>query len=153
MLVDDVLLLRSVNGALARNVERNRDHVIKPYVFGGVVLLVGNVSDEQTKQEITNTVLNVSNVGEVHNHIEISPRPGLGARGHDEVLRNKIRWTLRTHPHISATKIGVVIWDDVVYLMGLVDEEAGLLAAEAASRVAGTRAIVTIYAYSQGESS
>jgi osmotically-inducible protein OsmY len=111
------------------------------------VLLTGQVPDEQSKRAVEQTVLQTPGVKLVHNELQVAPRATLASETRDAALTTRIKASFVGQSGMNADTVKVVTEGGVVYLMGLVTDREGKLAAGVASRVSGVSRVVTLFEY------
>jgi osmotically-inducible protein OsmY len=116
------------------------------------VLLSGQVPDEQTKRAVESIVLPTPGVKMVYNELQVAPRSSLTAEARDAALTTRVKASFVEQSGLNANTVKVVTEDGVVYLMGLVTDREGKLAAGVASRVSGVARVVTLFEYISEES-
>ncbi len=115
--------------------------------FNRRVLLTGEVKDEALKAKIEREIGSIEGVQGVVNELVIGGSSSLGSRSNDTLLTGKVKAALVDTQDIQSNTFKVVTEAGVVYLMGRVTQREGSLAAEAASRVSGTRKVVKVLEY------
>lgn len=111
------------------------------------VLLTGEVRDEAMKRAVENHVRSVSNVESVINELEIAGPASYTSRSNDALITSKVKLSLADKKTISATSFKVVTERGNVYLMGLVTQREGNIAADVAKGVSGVMRVVKIFEY------
>lgn len=115
--------------------------------FNRKVLLTGQAADPKARVEAEAIAAGVENVRGVVNELAATPALGLGTASNDAYLSTRVKAALVDVKEVSANSIKVVTEDSVVYLMGLVTEMEGRVAAEVSSRVSGVRRVVKVFEY------
>ncbi len=115
--------------------------------YNGIVLLAGQVSNEQLRQLAAETVARVKKVRRVHNEITVSGTTSMVARSNDSWITTKIKSKMLADGNIDSSRIKVVTENGVVYLMGLVTREQADQAAELTRTTAGVQRVVRIFEY------
>jgi osmotically-inducible protein OsmY len=116
------------------------------------VLLTGQVPDEQTKRAVEQTVLQTPGVKLIHNELQVAPRATLASETRDAALTTRVKASFVGQSGLNADTVKVVTEGSIVYLMGLVTDREGKLAAGVASRVSGVSRVVTLFEYVTEES-
>jgi osmotically-inducible protein OsmY len=111
------------------------------------VLLTGEVLDEAMKRAVENEVRGISNVESVSNELEIAGPSSYTSRANDSLITSKIKLSLADKKTIPATAVKVVTERGTVYLMGLVTQREGNIAADVAKGVSGVVRVVKIFEY------
>ncbi|AJE98135.1 BON domain-containing protein [Pandoraea apista] len=120
-------------------------------VFNRRVLLTGEVPDDKSKQRAVDIVRQISNVRGIVDEIAIGPKSSFGSRSNDAWITSKVKANLINTKEISANVFKVVTERGDVYLMGLVSEEEGRIAANVASRIDGVQKVIKLYEYVKPE--
>lgn len=115
--------------------------------FNRRVLITGEVRDEALQAKIEREISSIEGVQGVVNELTIGGSSSLGGRSNDTLITGKVKAALVDTQDIQSNTFKVVTEAGVVYLMGRVTQREGALAAEAASRVSGTRKVVKVLEY------
>ena len=148
--IDDQTIELKVIDHLYEAQNIGEDDHIKVEVYESVVLLVGEVKDEATRQLASQRASEVDHVNRVVNELDIASRATTSERLDNTWLTTKVNSALvRENPvhGFDATRIKVVSSRDNVYLMGLVSREEGNAAAEVARNVSGVEKVVKVFSY------
>ena len=111
------------------------------------VLLTGEVRDEAMKQAAEREVRAIANVVSVINELEIAGPSSYTSRSNDALITTKVKASLVDKKTISASSFKVTTERGVVYLMGLVTQREGNIAADVAKGIAGVNRVVKIFEY------
>jgi osmotically-inducible protein OsmY len=111
------------------------------------VLLTGEVRDEAMKRAVENEVRSVSNVESVINELEIAGPASYTSRSNDTLITSKVKLSLADKKTVSANSFKVVTERGNVYLMGLVTQREGNIAADVAKGVSGVQRVIKIFEY------
>ena len=115
--------------------------------FNAVVLLVGQVPNQQAKSLATRTIQKIRKVRRVHNELTVSGASNALVRSSDSWLTTKTKTRMWFTPGIQSGRIKVVSENGVVYLMGLVSRaEADRVVSEVQGSY-GVQKIVKIFEY------
>ncbi|GAA0702989.1 BON domain-containing protein [Marinobacterium maritimum] len=115
--------------------------------YNGQVLLIGQVPDEQVKQEAESIARQIRHVRKVHNELDIAGPTSTIVRSNDVYLTSRIKVQMLADKRISGGRIKVVTENGVVYLMGLVSPAEADLAVEITRSITGVRKIVKVFEY------
>ncbi|WP_322043770.1 BON domain-containing protein [Paraburkholderia sp. J67] len=118
-------------------------------VFNQRVLLTGEVPDEGAKQKAESIVRGIPNVGSIVNELSVQPASSFSSRANDSYLEGRVKSELVMYKDISANNFKVVAERGNIYLMGLVTQREGTVAADASSTVSGVAQVVKCYQYIQ----
>ena len=119
--------------------------------FDRKVLLTGEVPDEAVKAKAGEIATTSPNVREVVNELTIGAPSSTSARLADTELAAKVRAAFVNTREISFNSIEIVVERGVVYLLGLVTEQEGKIAALVASKVSGVKQVVKVFEYATRE--
>lgn len=119
--------------------------------FDRKVLLTGEVPNEAIKTRAGEIATAALNVRAVVNELVIAPPSTMGERTSDTALATKVRAAFVNTREIAFNSIEIVVERNVVYLLGLVTEQEGQVAALVASRVSGVKQVVKVFDYATKE--
>ena len=111
------------------------------------VLLTGEVRDEAMKRAVENEVRGISNVDNVMNELAVAGVSSYTSRSSDTLITSKVKLSLADKQTIKATSYKVVTERGNVYLMGLVTQREGNIAADVAKGVSGVMRVVKMFEY------
>ena len=115
---------------------------ISSMVYQGVVLLTGEALIEEIKVQAGDIARKVENVKSVSNQIvvvqELSP---FSTITNDTWITSKVMATLATTKEIPSRTINVTTDRSVVYLMGMVTQREGDMAAAATAQISGVKRV------------
>ena len=117
--------------------------------FNGVVLLTGQVTDPEQKQDIEQIVRKIPNVDEVHNVIQVSAPPSALVQLSDTWITTKIKSKLIATDGIDPSQIKIITENGTVYLIGNVPRKQADAAVELARTTDGVQDVVTLFGYVQ----
>ncbi|MDF3036559.1 MAG: putative phospholipid-binding domain protein [Paucimonas sp.] len=115
--------------------------------FNRKVLLTGEVKDQAMKQAVEREVASIEGVTGVINELEIAGPSSLTSRSNDALVTTKVKASLVENKQVSAHAFKVVTERGIVYLMGLVTQREGEIAAEVTRGVGGVHKVVKILDY------
>ncbi|PCH62539.1 MAG: phospholipid-binding protein [SAR86 cluster bacterium] len=114
----------------------------------GVVLLVGQVATQTLKDEATNIASVASQkIKRVHNELEIQGNTTFLSRGNDSWISTKVRTQMLANSNVPSGQIRVFTENATVYLMGIISQNEGDVAANLARNVSGVRRVVKVFEY------
>lgn len=111
------------------------------------VLLTGEVKDEAMKAAVEREVRAIENVISVINELEIAGPSSYTSRSNDALITTKVKASLVDAKTISAVSFKVVTERGNVYLMGIVTQREGNIAADITKGVSGVQRVVKIFEY------
>jgi osmotically-inducible protein OsmY len=146
-IVDDQGIEFNIGSQIGEDKElADRIHVsITSYNY--VVLLTGEAPDEALRNRIYEYAQQVDHVRLVYNEITVANLSPLMSRSGDTLLTGKVKTALANDKRIEAGHVKVTTDKSVVYLMGLVTQEEGRVAAEVARRISGVQKVVKLFEY------
>ncbi|WP_231759768.1 BON domain-containing protein [Microbulbifer elongatus] len=115
--------------------------------FNGVILLTGQVSNNDLRNLAGRTAQQVHSVRQVYNEIQVRGTTSVLARTSDTWLTTKVKSVLLTDKEIDSGRIKVVTENGVVYLMGLLTRQEAENAAEKTRTVGGVQKVVKAVEY------
>lgn len=115
--------------------------------FNGVVLLTGQVPNNDLRNLAGATAQQVHSVRQVYNEIQVRGTTSVLARTSDTWLTTKVKSALLTDKEIDSGRIKVVTENGVVYLMGLLTRQEAENAAEKTRTVGGVQKVVKAVEY------
>lgn len=114
--------------------------------FNRKVLITGEATSDQAKQEVDRIVRDTNNVGTVFNEVEVTPFiSSIGQRSKDTLITGQVKASLLNANDLQASAIKVVTEMHVVYLMGIVTERESRRAAEIARGINDVRKVVRLF--------
>ncbi|AOS98750.1 Osmotically-inducible protein Y precursor [Microbulbifer aggregans] len=116
-------------------------------VFNGVVLLTGQVPNNELRLLAGRTAQQVKNVRQVYNEIQVRGKVSLLASSSDAWLTTKVRSNLLANKEIDSGRINVITENGVVYLMGLLTRAEAERAADATRGIGGVQKVVKAVEY------
>ena len=112
-----------------------------------VVLLTGEAPTEDMRAQVFELVKGIEKVRTVHNEITIAAPTPLTSRTTDSWLTTSVKAKIVGAKELNAIRIKVVSEAGTVYLLGLVTQKEGDLAAQLASQTAGVQRVVKLFEY------
>ncbi|KIA82216.1 hemolysin [Chromobacterium piscinae] len=117
--------------------------------FNRAVLLTGEVPTEEARQQAELIVRGIPNVRRVYNYLTVGPVSGFSERSNDTWITSKVRTRLLDGKGYNPNDVKVVTERGVVYMLGLVTQAEGQIAAKVVSETAGVQKVVTLFEYIQ----
>jgi osmotically-inducible protein OsmY len=117
--------------------------------FNGFVLLSGEVPTQEMRAKVVRYAQSVGKVRRIYNETVIGPQSEFKARRHDVFITTKVKAALLANKKVSGLSIHVTTEAQTVYLMGLVTEKEGNLAADVVRHVQGVKQVVKLFEYQQ----
>jgi osmotically-inducible protein OsmY len=114
--------------------------------YDGVVLLTGDTISREFKSRAAEIARKVENVKSVSNQIDVVKQlASFGVVSNDIWITSKVMTILATTKEIPSRTIVVTTDRGVVYLMGLVTQREGDMAAAAAAKVSGVKRVEKLF--------
>lgn len=108
------------------------------------VLLTGEVPNEQTKLDIGEIAAKTENVLVVYNELQVAGISSLTARSSDSYITSKVKTRFIDAGQFSPNRVKVVTEAQVVYLLGIVNENEARSAIYVARTTEGVRKVVNV---------
>jgi len=118
--------------------------------YNGMVLVTGEAPTETLRNTIIHIIRKISGVKLVHNELIVAQPSSFARRSHDTFITTKVKSSLSNVtnlPGFDATRVKVITENGIVYLLGLVHKNEGLVATEITRRVDGVKKVVKIFEY------
>ena len=115
--------------------------------FNRFVMLTGQASTEEIRQDLSVLVLEVPNVRNIQNEIVVGGASSATSRASDALLTSRVKGRLAQNKEVSANNIKVVSENGTVFLMGLVTRAEADLAAQTAATTSGAQRVVKVFEY------
>jgi osmotically-inducible protein OsmY len=111
------------------------------------VLITGEVSSNQVRQQVEQLISRVENVRAVVNELAIGPASSMGERTSDVVLVAKVKAAMVDSEDVFANVFKVVAERGTVYLMGRVTQREAQRATDVVRGVSGVKRVVRVFEY------
>jgi osmotically-inducible protein OsmY len=141
--VDDVTIKTKAVNVLNKYPELVNNSNVEITVFNHIVLILGQVPSQALSDNIANDISQISNVRMVYNRLTVGKPVSFGTYAHDSWLTTKVKAALVGK--VNPAEFTVITENGVVYLIGLVTQADGNVAALAASKVSGVDQVVRAY--------
>lgn len=115
--------------------------------YNNVLLVTGQVPYDYVKEEITNSLSNITRVRRVFNELAITDASNLKQRSIDSWITTKIKSSLLAEGRIDPTRIKVITENNVVYLLGLVTLDEAETATMIARQTTGVSEVIRAFEY------
>ncbi len=115
--------------------------------YNGFVLIVGQVPDQATKDQVSGIVKEIRDVRRIYNELAIAGNSSMMTRTSDTWITAKVKTGLLTNSETEGMRVKVVTEDGVVYLMGLATQAEAERVKDQASAVQGVEKVVTLFEY------
>ena len=115
--------------------------------MNGIVLLTGEAATPEARDQILTHVRSVNGVRRVTNELRIAEPSSFGSRSRDALITSAVKSRFLVTKNLDPTRVKVVTEANVVYLLGLVTQAEGELAADRATTIEGVERIVKVFEY------
>jgi osmotically-inducible protein OsmY len=115
--------------------------------MNGIVLLTGEAASTDARDQILSHVRAINGVRRITNELRIAEPSSFGSRSKDSLITSAVKSRFVVDRNIDPTRVKVVTESSVVYLLGLVTQAEGDLAAERAANIEGVERIVKVFEY------
>jgi osmotically-inducible protein OsmY len=146
-MIDDQTIEMKAGSAIVGNTTlRDQTHV-NVTSMNGIVLLSGEASTLEDRDQVLRLVRDVSGVRRISNELRIATPSPFGSRAKDSLITSAIKSRLLVSPDVDPTRVKVITENGTVYLMGIVTRDEGERAAGYAAGIDGVERVVKIYEY------
>jgi osmotically-inducible protein OsmY len=115
--------------------------------FNRIVLLTGEVKNEEVRKGVEQIAKDAENVRSVINESAVVITSSFSDRTRDTYLADKIRARYITDGHFQASVVSTIVERQEVFLMGLVTPAEGEEAARVASNTSGVLKVTKLFEY------
>lgn len=133
------------------NINKASDTLANAHVsvtsFNGVVLITGQVPDENTRTQAGSTIQAIRKVRTVHNELTISGPTSHIVRTNDTWITAKIKTRMISDKNFNSTQVKVVTENGIVYLLGLVTRADADKAVAIVKESHGVQKIIKMFEY------
>ncbi len=112
--------------------------------FNRVMLLTGEVPDDEARQAIGAMAEKIEGIRKVHNELVVGPLAAFSSRSNDAFVSSKFRTRLVESNQLSVNHIKAITENGTLFLMGLVNEQEAKVAVAIARTTDGVRKVVNV---------
>ncbi|MGB0899406.1 MAG: division/outer membrane stress-associated lipid-binding lipoprotein [Psychrobium sp.] len=145
--LEDESIEIKANSALDKDKGLNEHSHISIVSYNRTVLLIGQVPNSMLRDRAAKIAADIENVTRVHNQLRIGNKTALTTRTNDTWLTSKVKVALTGDDTLKGSQIKVITEHGEVFLMGLVTQQEGNLAAELARNVSGVKQVIKAFEY------
>lgn len=145
--VEDQNIEVKVKANLYNSDERYNEARVSVFSYNRIVLLVGQVPNEEMLNKATKIAEKVRMVRKVHNEMSVGENISLADMVNDSWITTKIKAHMIATKDFPASKTQVITENGVVYLMGLISNNDANWAVDIIRDVYGVKKIVKIIEY------
>lgn len=143
---DNSIEITARNILVSKNEVRKAAHVT-PVSWNGILLITGEIDDEQLKPYLVERFTNIKGVRQVVDETTITNKTPLISRSNDAWITSKVKSRLILRTGLKANRVKVITTRGTVYLMGIVTQLEGDKATEHAQTVRGVKRVVKVFEY------
>ena len=114
--------------------------------FNGIVLLTGQVPNEQARQQAGDILGKINPVRQVHNELRVAPNRDFQAGSKDSWITTKIKTKL-VASSIQSRRVHIITEARTVFLMGLVSRYEAERITDVAKNTRGVAQVVKVFEY------
>lgn len=147
---DNVMEVRIKNTALSYLRQNNQTEGFEPKLsvvgYNRHILLLGHVANENDHAFVEQVARSEQSVQEVYNYISVSPQKRtFGNVSSDTWSTSKVRTTLLGIQGVIPSRVKIVTYDGVTYVMGILTPAEQAAVTERVSTTSGVKKVVTLY--------
>lgn len=146
-IADDQNIELTAFNKVNQNPNFNQNCHIVTVAFNHGVLLVGQVPDQNIRQQVESMVQSLPKVSRIYNQLEVTAPTTPEVRTNDTWITTKVKSQMLTTQDLHSIQIKVVTENSTVYLMGIISHKQAQMAADVARRVSGVKRVVTLFEY------
>jgi osmotically-inducible protein OsmY len=123
------------------------DAHVNVHSFNRIVLLTGEVRNEEVRKGVEEIARSAENVRTVINETAAMSSSSISERAGDSLLADKIRARYLSEGHFQATVVATIVERHEVFLMGMVTPAEADEATRVASTTSGVERVVKVFEY------
>lgn len=144
---DDQVLTARIKDAIYQDAEEAKRIHINVTTYNGIVLLSGEALSKESRQRAIDIASHTEKVRRVHNEVRIADLTNFQSRASDSWITSKVKAKMIGNRDFDSSLVTVTTEAGTVFLMGVVTEKEGHLAAEIARNVEGVKRVVKLFEY------
>ncbi len=148
-IVLDQQITKKISETVSANHALADDNHIEVTTFNQVVLLTGETSTAEQRQQVEGIAHSIPDVTKVYNELTVKGATSSLTRASDSWITAKIKTEMLATEDLQSGTIKVVTENGTVYLMGIVNQDQADMAVDIARKVAGVQKVVKIFKYSK----
>lgn len=143
--IDDNGIVIKANRAIKEDSITADNGNINVTSYNGIVLLTGQVTSEQVRQQAASIVQPIQGVRDIHNQIRLGNVTSVTTKTRDSWITTKVKSQLLANKEVSAQNIRVITENGEVFLMGLVSGAEADKAVDIARNVEGVSRVIKAF--------
>ncbi|MBP9727506.1 MAG: BON domain-containing protein [Gammaproteobacteria bacterium] len=144
---DDKAITQNIEDKLDANAGIQSSAHIVVASFNSVVLLAGDVPNDEMKEQVSTIAKSVPGIAKLYNQVVISGKPSTLSRVNDKFITATIKTKMVATDSLESSEIQVVTVAGTVFLMGIVSKEQAGIATDIAQHVSGVTKVVRVFQY------
>jgi osmotically-inducible protein OsmY len=145
-IIQDQQIASAVANKITANPDLRASH-IEVTCFNQIILLTGETTSEELRQQAGTLAQETPEVTRVYNQITVKGPTSSLTRASDSWITAKIKTQMLATEGLQSGTIKVVTENGTVYLMGIVTREQANIAVDIARQVSGVQRVVKIFQY------
>ena len=121
--IDDSAIEITAQNILVSKPEIRKAAHVKPVSWNGILLITGEIDDENIKQELVGKFSNIQGVRQVVDETTVTGKTKLLTRTNDTWITSKVKSKLLVKTGLDANRVKVITTRGSVYLMGIVTRD------------------------------
>ena len=146
-IADDQNIELTAASRINQNANFNQNSHIVSVAFNHAVLLIGQVSSQNIRQQAESMIQSLPKVARIYNQLEVALPTTPETRTNDAWITTKIKSEMLGAQDLHSIQIKVVTENNIVYLLGIVNHHQAQMATDVARRVSGVTRVVTLFEY------
>lgn len=143
--IDDKAMARKIREQIQAN-ETLKEHTnVNVHVYNRVVLLVGQVPNNELKRQIQSAAESIKHIRKLHNQLRIENELAISSQTHDLWLASKVKSKLLADKRVDVLNVKIVVEDSEVFLMGLVKKQEADAVVEIVRNVSGVVKVIKAF--------
>lgn len=146
-IIDDQTIEMKAGAAIVGDAGLRKTTHVNVTSMNGIVLLTGEASTPEARDQILTHLRAINGVRRITNELRITEPSPMGARSRDALITSAVKSRLLVTRGVRPSQVKVITEDSVVYLMGLVTQAEGEIAATQAATIDGVARVVKIFEF------
>jgi osmotically-inducible protein OsmY len=146
-IIEDKAIELKAADLLRQYPELKSESRIKVAAFNTNLLIMGQVPDQKTSDEIEQLFKDIRHVSKVYNELEISDTKPIVAYTSDSWITTKVKAAAFGRDQVDPLRVKVYTESGTVYLMGLVTRKEADLASDSTRGIEGVQRVVRVFEY------
>ena len=149
--IDDNTIELTARNIINKDKQVRKSTHIKSVSWNGILLITGEIENEEIKQQLVNELAKIKGVRQVVDETNILGKSKLSTRSRDAWISSKVKSKLIAKTGLDANRVKVVTTRKSVYLMGIVTRAEAERATDTARSVKGVERVVKVFEYTESE--